>query len=50
MPEQIAGAALDILGTPKAGEQQVRPEVERVLGRPPRAFAEWAARNIAAFE
>jgi uncharacterized protein YbjT (DUF2867 family) len=50
MPERVAEATLDILGTPKAAEQRVSPDVERILGRPPRAFAEWAARNIAAFK
>jgi uncharacterized protein YbjT (DUF2867 family) len=49
MPEPVVEATLDILGTPKAAEQQVSPDVERILGRPPRTFAEWAARNIAAF-
>lgn len=50
MPEPIVEATLDILGTPKAAEQRVSPDVEQVLGRPPRTFAEWAARNIAAFK
>jgi uncharacterized protein YbjT (DUF2867 family) len=50
MPEPIVEATLDILGTPKAAEQQVSPDVEQVLGRPPRTFAEWAARNVAAFK
>jgi uncharacterized protein YbjT (DUF2867 family) len=49
MPEPVVEATLDILGTPKAAEQRVSPDVERILGRPPRTFAEWAARNIAAF-
>ena len=30
-------------------EQRVSPDVERILGRAPRAFAEWATRNAAAF-
>jgi uncharacterized protein YbjT (DUF2867 family) len=50
MPEPIVEATLDILGTPKAAEQRVSPDVEQVLGRPPRTFAEWAARNVAAFK
>jgi uncharacterized protein YbjT (DUF2867 family) len=50
MPEPVVDATLDILGTPSAAEQRVSPDVERILGRPPRTFAEWAARNIAAFK
>jgi hypothetical protein len=42
-------ATLDALGTPSTAEQRISPDVERLLGRPPRAFAEWAARNVAAF-
>ncbi|MET0133826.1 MAG: NAD(P)H-binding protein [Kibdelosporangium sp.] len=49
MPERVADTTLDILGTPSAAEQQVSPDVERVLGRPARTFAEWVTRNIAAF-
>jgi uncharacterized protein YbjT (DUF2867 family) len=50
MPEQVADVTLDVLGAPSPGEQQVSPDVERVLGRPPRPFAEWAARNAGAFK
>jgi uncharacterized protein YbjT (DUF2867 family) len=49
MPEPIADATLDILGNPSPGLRRVSPDVERVLGRPPRAFADWAARNASAF-
>ncbi|KOU66409.1 NmrA family transcriptional regulator [Streptomyces sp. MMG1533] len=49
MPEPVVEATLGILGTPTAAEQRVSPDVERILGRPARTFAEWAARNIAAF-
>ncbi|WP_086710974.1 NAD(P)H-binding protein [Streptomyces antimycoticus] len=49
MPEPVADGTLEILGDPTADEQRVSPDVERVLGRPPRRFAEWALRNIAAF-
>lgn len=49
MPEPVADGTLDILGEPTADERRVSPDVERVLGRPPRAFADWAPRNIAAF-
>ncbi|GAA3130519.1 NAD(P)H-binding protein [Streptomyces rectiviolaceus] len=50
MPAQVVDATLAILGTPSADEQRVSPDVERVIGRPPRTFAEWAARNAAAFK
>jgi uncharacterized protein YbjT (DUF2867 family) len=50
MPEPVVEATLDILGTPKPAEQRVSPDVERVLGRPPRTFADWAARNVVAFK
>ncbi|MGW3469243.1 hypothetical protein ACWDKQ_12410 [Saccharopolyspora sp. NPDC000995] len=49
MPELAVESTLRILGGPKAAEQQVSPDVERVLGRLPRTFAEWAVRNVAAF-
>jgi uncharacterized protein YbjT (DUF2867 family) len=49
MPEPVAESTLDLLGAPSAAEQRVSPDAERILGRPPRPFAEWAARNIAAF-
>ncbi|WP_336088201.1 hypothetical protein [Nocardia sp. SSK8] len=49
MPEPIVETTLNILGTPKPVERQVSPDVERLLGRTPRPFAEWVARNAAAF-
>jgi hypothetical protein len=49
MPEPVVEATLGALGEPMPAEQRVSPDVERVLGRPPRAYAEWAARNVAAF-
>lgn len=49
MPEVVVDGTLDILGEPSAAERRVSPDVEQVLGRAPRTFAEWAARNIAAF-
>ncbi|WP_328748175.1 NAD(P)H-binding protein [Streptomyces sp. NBC_00285] len=49
MPEPVADATLAMLGAPSDGLLRVRPDVERLLGRPPRSFAEWAARNAAAF-
>ncbi|RLL68990.1 NAD(P)H-binding protein [Streptomyces sp. Z26] len=49
MPVELADDTLDILGAPNEAEQRVSPDVERVLGRAPHTFAEWAARNAAAF-
>jgi len=49
MPAELADDTLDILSAPNAAELRVSPDVERVLGRAPRTFADWAARNIAAF-
>jgi uncharacterized protein YbjT (DUF2867 family) len=49
MPAAVADGTLDILGRPSAEEQQVSPDVERVLGRAPGSFGDWARRNAAAF-
>ncbi|MFD0475804.1 NAD(P)H-binding protein [Nonomuraea thailandensis] len=49
MPEQAVEGTLAILGTPTEEEQRVSPDVERLLGRAPRPFTAWAARNIEAF-
>lgn len=49
MPEPVVEGTLAILGTPTAAERQVSPDVEHILGRAPRTFADWAARNVAAF-
>ena len=49
MPEPVVEATLGILGTPTAEEQAVSPDVEKVLGRAPGSFADWAARNAPAF-
>lgn len=49
MPEPIVDTTLAILGTPTPAEQRITPDVEHLLGRAPRTFAAWAARNIAAF-
>jgi uncharacterized protein YbjT (DUF2867 family) len=49
MPAVVVEGTLAILGEPTADEQRVSPDVERVLGRPPRTFAEWATRNVGAF-
>jgi uncharacterized protein YbjT (DUF2867 family) len=49
MPEAVVETTLDAIGEPNAAEQRISPDVERVLGRAPRTFAEWVRRNIAAF-
>ncbi|MGW0771641.1 NAD(P)H-binding protein [Streptomyces sp. NPDC002676] len=49
VPAQLADDTLDILSAPNQAELRVSPDVERVLGRPPRPFIDWVARNIAAF-
>ncbi|MGW6934351.1 SDR family oxidoreductase [Lentzea sp. NPDC054927] len=49
MPGELADDTLDILGSPTPAEQRVSPDVQAVLGRAPRTFADWAARNVAAF-
>ncbi|MET9343351.1 NAD(P)H-binding protein [Nonomuraea sp. NPDC003804] len=49
MPEAVVEGTLAILGDPAEAERRVSPDVERVLGRAPRTFAEWAARHVAAF-
>lgn len=50
MPEPVVEATLGVLGTPSAAEQSVSPDVERVLGRSPRAFSDWVARTVDAFK
>ncbi|SEP70891.1 Uncharacterized conserved protein YbjT, contains NAD(P)-binding and DUF2867 domains [Streptomyces sp. yr375] len=49
MPEPVVETTLSILGEPTPAERRVSPDVERVLGRAPHAFEEWARRNAAAF-
>ncbi|MGW8762769.1 NAD(P)H-binding protein [Streptomyces sp. NPDC055815] len=49
MPEPVVEGTLAILGEPLPAEQGTSPDVERVLGRAPRAFADWAARTAPAF-
>jgi uncharacterized protein YbjT (DUF2867 family) len=49
MPAELAEDTLAILGSPNPAELRISPDVQRVLGRAPRPFADWAARNIAAF-
>ncbi|MBT2398462.1 NAD(P)H-binding protein [Streptomyces sp. ISL-100] len=49
MPAPVVETTLSILGAPNPAEQRISPDVEKVLGRPPRTFADWAQRHIAAF-
>ncbi|GAA1778717.1 NAD(P)H-binding protein [Luedemannella helvata] len=49
MPPPVVDGTLAILGAPTEREQRISPHVEEVLGRSPRPFAAWAARNINAF-
>ncbi|MDA1358983.1 NAD(P)H-binding protein [Glycomyces luteolus] len=48
-PDHVVEDTLDIIGNPNAAEQEISGDVERVLGRPAAAFADWAQRNAAAF-
>jgi uncharacterized protein YbjT (DUF2867 family) len=49
MPEPVVETTLAILGEPTPEERRISPDVERVVGRAPRTFADWARRHIAAF-
>jgi uncharacterized protein YbjT (DUF2867 family) len=49
MPAPVADGTLAILGDPTPDERRVSPDVERVLGRAPRSFADWLADAAAAF-
>lgn len=49
MPERVVEATLDAVGDPLPAERTPSPDVERVLGRPARTYAEWAGRTAAAF-
>ncbi|MGW4379867.1 NAD(P)H-binding protein [Kitasatospora sp. NPDC004531] len=49
MPEPVAETTLSILGEPTPAEQHVSPDVEHLLGRAPRTFADWARPHLAAF-
>ncbi|AXB44227.1 SDR family oxidoreductase [Amycolatopsis albispora] len=49
MPPELADDTLDILGSPSPAEVRVSPDVQRVLGRAPRPFTDWADRHIDAF-
>jgi len=49
MPEAVIDTTLDVFGEPTPAEQRISPYVERILGRPPRTFADWAQAHVAAF-
>ncbi|MFJ8159988.1 SDR family oxidoreductase [Streptomyces sp. NPDC096136] len=49
VPPELADDTLDIIAAPNAAELRISPDVERVLGRGPRPFDGWVARNVAAF-
>ncbi|MGV9821802.1 SDR family oxidoreductase [Nocardia xishanensis] len=49
VPAELADDTLDIIGSPSPSELRISPDVQQVLGRAPRPFADWVARNIAAF-
>ncbi|MEY9942893.1 NAD(P)H-binding protein [Streptacidiphilus sp. MAP5-3] len=49
MPEAVINGTLDILGRPLPQEQQVSPDIRRILGRPARPFSAWATANLPAF-
>ncbi|MEU8106911.1 NAD(P)H-binding protein [Nonomuraea muscovyensis] len=49
MPEPVVETTLAIIGEPTPAERRISPDVERVLGRAPRTYADWAQRHIAAF-
>ncbi|MCC9310852.1 NAD(P)H-binding protein [Kitasatospora sp. RB6PN24] len=49
MPEPVVDTTLAIMGAPTPAEQRISPDVEKLLGRPARTFADWAQRHLAAF-
>ncbi|RFU41827.1 NAD-dependent epimerase/dehydratase family protein [Actinomadura logoneensis] len=49
MPEPVIETTLSILGEPTERERRVSPDVEDVLGRAPRTFADWAREHAPAF-
>ncbi|MBC2902806.1 NAD(P)H-binding protein [Streptomyces cupreus] len=49
MPEPVVETTLDMLGNPPEALKRVSPDAERLLGRRPHDFAEWAARHVEAF-
>ena len=49
MPPPVVEGTLAILGAPTGREQRLSPDLADILGRSPRSFTSWAARNIDAF-
>ncbi|MBD0707890.1 MULTISPECIES: NAD(P)H-binding protein [unclassified Streptomyces] len=49
MPPPVVEGTLDVLGSPLPVEQQVSPDVEKVLLRPARSYGDWVSRNLPAF-
>ncbi|MDX6363445.1 MAG: hypothetical protein QOC85_2455 [Streptomyces sp.] len=49
VPPELADDTLDIIAAPTPAELRISSDVERVLGRAPRPFSDWVARNVAAF-
>jgi uncharacterized protein YbjT (DUF2867 family) len=49
VPVELADDTLDIISAPNPAELRISPDVARVLGRAPRPFYGWVARNIAVF-
>lgn len=49
-PEPIVDGTLDTLGEPNPAELRISPDVERILGRAPGGFADWARRHVTAFK
>ncbi|RMI44127.1 NAD(P)H-binding protein [Streptomyces triticirhizae] len=49
LPEPVVETTLAVLGEPNATELRLSPDVERVTGRPPRSFADWARGTVEAF-
>ena len=49
MPGWAVETTLAVLGEPTPDERLISPTVERILGRAPRTFADWAQENIAVF-
>lgn len=49
VPSELADDTLDIIAAPNAAELRISPDIQRVLGRGPRSFSDWVARNMAAF-
>jgi uncharacterized protein YbjT (DUF2867 family) len=48
-PAEVVDGSLDVMGSPNEAEQRISGDVERLLGRPARAFSDWAHRNAVAF-